>query len=103
MKLIAVPDEDAIARYSGKLPPRSEGCAHDNAVIRFAFSRRHMQKLGQTGAKVRWEAARKRRRAAQRAAQAQWAGMTAEERSAWARKLYHARAKAREGNGKANG
>ena len=44
-----------------------------------------------------------RKRGGIRAAQAQWAGMTAEERSAWARKLYHARAKAREGNGKANG
>jgi hypothetical protein len=82
MKLVAMPDEDAIARYSGKLPQRVAHCAHDGVAIRLTFSRRHMQKIGLKGAEVRWSRARRRSAVAQKGGKARWA-------------------KAREGNGKA--
>jgi len=43
MKLLAVPDDEAVARYSGKLDERRESCVHNGAAITFKFSRRHMQ------------------------------------------------------------
>jgi hypothetical protein len=73
LKIILTEDKEALAKFGPQLGSRNESCAHDNAVIHFAFTRRHMQKLGQKGMKVRWRAARKRKRAAQKAARARWA------------------------------
>jgi hypothetical protein len=84
MKLIAVPDDAAVARYSGKLPERNESRVHNGVAIRLIFSRRHMQKIGLKGAEVRWSQARRRRAIARKGGKARWE-------------------RAREGNGKANG
>jgi hypothetical protein len=73
MKLVAVEDEKAVARFSSRLPTRNEACTHYNDVITVRLTRRHIQKLGQKGMKVRWQAARRRKAIASRAAQARWA------------------------------
>jgi hypothetical protein len=60
LKIILAEDKEAVAKFGPQLGVRNEACVHNGAVINFQFSRRHMQKLGQKGAKVRWKAERKR-------------------------------------------
>jgi hypothetical protein len=73
LKLIVMEDEKAFARFGPLLERRNECCVHYNDVITLKLTRRHMQKLGQKGMKVRWAAVRRRKAIASRAAQARWA------------------------------
>ena len=73
IKLLMVEDPEAVARYNGRLPQRNETCVHNGAAITFTFSRRHMQKIGQNGALVRWARIRKRKPIARKGGKARWA------------------------------
>jgi hypothetical protein len=105
VKLLVVEDQEAIARFGNKLTNRTEQCVRNDAAITFKFSRRHMQKIGKNGAKVRWgEAARNRVLRARHAARVRWDKMTPKQRSAVNRKLARirlARAKAAAARAKA--
>ena len=96
VKLLMVEDPEAMARYTDKLPKRNKSCVHNGAAITFTFSRRHMQKIGQKGSKVRWKAARKMHTAAVQGGTNSRKNMTARQARALARKAARARwAKAR--------
>jgi hypothetical protein len=73
LKIILAEDEEAVAKFGPQLGTRNESCVHCNDVITVRLTRRHMQKLGQKGMKVRWQAVRRRKAIASRAAQARWA------------------------------
>jgi hypothetical protein len=72
LKIILAEDKEAVAKFGPALGTRVEHCAHYNDVITVRLTRRHMQKLGQKGMKVRWAAVRRRKAIASRAAQARW-------------------------------
>jgi hypothetical protein len=81
MKLIAVEDPEAVARFTSRLPARQESCVH-TGTMEWRISRRAFRQMQAKGRKSRWE------------------NMTPKQRSAWARKLNKIRwAKARNGNG----
>jgi hypothetical protein len=66
IKMLMVEDKEMIARmerlaiqkFGHPLQPRNEACVHNGAAIEFKFSRRHMQKIGKNGSKLRWARAR---------------------------------------------
>jgi hypothetical protein len=91
MKLIAVVDEEAVARFASRVPVRNEACTHYNDVITLRLTRRHMQKLGQNGAQVRWAAARKMHAAAVKGGTNSRKNMTRRQASELARKAAIAR------------
>jgi len=83
MKLIAVEDPEAVARFTSRLPARQESCVH-TGTMEWRISRRAFRQMQDKGRRSRWDA------------------MTPKQRSAWARKLNRIRwSKARGGNGKA--
>lgn len=87
-EMIEKMDRVAVQKFGKPLKPRNESCVHNDAAITFKFSRRHMQKIGKNGAKVRWgEAARNRVLRARHAARVRWDKMTPKQRSAVNRKL----------------
>jgi hypothetical protein len=78
MKLIAVVDEDAVARFSSRLPIRNESCVH-TGTTEIRFSHKKFRQIQAKGRRARWD------------------NMTPKQRSAWARRLNKIRwAKVRE-------
>jgi hypothetical protein len=73
LKIILAEDKEAVAKFGPQLGSRNQNCAHDGVAIRLTFSRRHMQKIGLKGAKVRWAGARRRRAVARKGGKARWA------------------------------
>jgi hypothetical protein len=68
MKLIAVVDENAVARFTSRLPTRQESCVH-TGTKEWRVSLRAFRRMQAKGRRSRWD------------------NMTAKQRSAWARKL----------------
>ena len=68
MKLIAVEDPEAVARFTSRLPARQESCVH-TGTMEWRISRRAFRQMQDKGRRSRWDA------------------MTPKQRSAWARKL----------------
>lgn len=81
VKFVMVEDQEAIAKYSGRIDKRNEKCAHNGGAVSFTFSRRHMQKIGQKGQEV-WQKNKRKKMHLQRrisamkrrAAMARWNG-----------------------------
>jgi hypothetical protein len=85
VKLVMVEDPETMARYASRLHKRDENFVHA-ATVHFALSGKHMRAIRRKGGlnSRRYMSAREARALARRAAHARWA-------------------KAREGNGKADG
>ncbi|MFZ0147400.1 MAG: hypothetical protein WAM72_03470 [Xanthobacteraceae bacterium] len=82
LKLIVAEDEEAVARFTSRLPVRNESCVH-TGTMEWRISRRAFRQIQAKGRRSRWD------------------NMTPKQRSAWARKLNRIRwAKARGGEAK---
>jgi hypothetical protein len=73
LKIVLVEDSEALARYTARIPQRSERSAHSSAFTQ-TRSRQFMRKIGKIGAQKRWEAKKRRVRAASHAARIRWHG-----------------------------
>jgi hypothetical protein len=86
IKLIVVTDENAMQKFGSKLEKRQQRCAHHTAAVNIRLTHKFLREIAAKGG------ANSRR------------NMTRRQASALARKAIQARwAKAREGNGKADG